>query len=113
MHGAGAKIVKRDHASSHGANLTRQRDIGRIRDVSFAVDGVGVNFSLKSLLHVMRLAAELNGSTAVCLPVHLKSVRLEPRGHCVDILLRGPELLAELLRSEPLMIAGRSGVLLI
>ena len=43
----------------------------------------------------------------------MKPCAVKPLRHRVDVLLRRPETIGELLRREPLMVAGRGRILLV
>ena len=78
-----------------------------------AVPFVPVDLRVESGLHLPGGAAEFDRAPAGRDFRHLESLGLEPGGNHVEIGLRRTELLPELFRREPRMIARRGGVLLV
>lgn len=71
-----------------------------------------VNRGVESFLHLARGTREFDYCAAVRNAGDFEAVRLQPRADGLNVLVGGTELLAELLRREPLVIIGRGGFLL-
>ena len=94
-------------------NRLRHRGFGGDGHALCAVDAVVVHLRLERAAHVSRRAAESYEEAAGSDPIDPQPPRLDPGGDGFGVGVRDPEALADLRGREPVMVMGRSRILLI
>jgi hypothetical protein len=89
-----------------------QRNLRGVRKVSLPIHDVVVNLSMEGLFRHIRGSTEPDRGAALRHRIHSETLRLEPRGNLVEVVLAHAKLCSELRSSEPLMVAGRRRILL-
>ena len=84
-----------------------------IGPVVFAVDEILMDLRVQRRLHLRLYSGELDHRPAMRDPIYLEAVVLQPSGHQLQVLARGPELNAKFIRREPLVVIRRGLVLLV
>ena len=104
-----AEVVERDESSHHGRQRRRNLRIGGVGVMGLAVHLVLMDLCMEGIAQLGGVAGELDGLLAGIDLDDVESVAAEPGLNRRNVLVGGSELLAEIVRSQPFVVTGRTG----
>src|SRR5580692_1816792 len=107
------EIVQPPEPPDDTAQSGRDHGCGRVCEMLPAIHVVGADFRLESALHLGGVAAEGKGVTTARNVDHLETLRLEPGGDPIDVVLAETETVGILFGSQPSVKVRRGRILLL
>ena len=112
VRGPGEEVVQSLHAHHRRRKRRRNLWIAHVADVRLALDTQVVNLGVEGALHLRCLPAEADRHAILGDLIHRETMPGQPVGDGRNVGLRGAEVLAHLLGSEPPMEVGRGWIVL-